>query len=136
MVPDSTFLNYITSEKLDIKCDRSKDPSEMYAVFYTMCFPPATKSYVINSRDQPMEFDYAPSNFGDTFEGRRNRRVMLRTAASVRIGASQGNVDDMLELTIRYDLLNLSLSYPLMTCDRLWAGVDTDIDVRQGAKLI
>jgi len=35
MVPDSTFLNYITSEKVGLNCDRSKDPSELYAVFYT-----------------------------------------------------------------------------------------------------
>ena len=136
MVPDSTFLNYITSEKVGIKCDRSKDPSELYAVFYTMCFPPSTKSYVINSRDEPMEFDYAPSNWGDISEGSRKRRVKLRTTALVRFGARQGNVDDMLELAIRYEYLTISLSYSLMTHDRLWAGVDTDIDVQQGVKLI
>jgi len=135
MVPDSTFLKYITSEKLGIKCHRSTDPLRMYAACYTMCFPPATKSYVINSRDEPMEFDYAPSNLGDISEGCRNRRVRLRTTASVRIGARQGNVDDMLELAIRYEYLNI-YPYLLITRDRLWAGVDTDIDVQQGAKLI
>lgn len=119
MVPDSTFLNYITSEKLAFKGDRPNDPLRMYAIYYTMCFPPATKSYVINSRDEPMEFDYAPSNWGDISEGCRNRRVRLRTTALVTIGALRGNVDDMLELAIR-----------------LWAGVDTDIDVQRGAKLI
>ncbi|KIJ91255.1 hypothetical protein K443DRAFT_14546 [Laccaria amethystina LaAM-08-1] len=84
-----------------------------------MCFPPATKSYVINSRDEPMEFDYAPSNLGDISEGCRNRRVRLGTTALVAIGALQGNVDDMLELAIR-----------------LWARVDTDVDDQRGAKLI
>jgi hypothetical protein len=112
MVPDSTFLNYITSEKVGIKCDRSKDPSELYAVFYTMCYPPSTKSYLINSRDEPMEFDYAPSNWGDisAAEGCRIRRIKPRTTALVRLGARQGNVDDMLELAIRYEYLNISLS--------------------------
>jgi len=119
MVPDSTFLNYITSEKLGFR-DRSTNPLEKYAVWYTMCFPPATKSYVINSRDEPMEFDYAPSNWGDTStEGSRNRRIRLRRTALVSIGAWQGNVDDMLELAIRF-----------------WAGVDTEINVQEGAKLI
>jgi hypothetical protein len=136
MVPDSTFLNYITSEKLAFRCDRPNDPMRTYAIFYTMRFPPATKSYVINSRDEPMEFDYAPSNWGDISEGCRNRRVSLRTTALVAIGALQGNVDDMLELAIRCEMFNVSLSYPLMTHDRLWAGVDTDIDVQRGAKLI
>lgn len=110
MVPDSTFLDYITSEKVGIKCDRLKEPSELYAVFYTMCYPPSTKSYLINSRDEPMEFDYAPSNWGDISEGCRKRQVMLRTTALVRLGARRGNVDDMLELAIRYEYLNLSLS--------------------------
>jgi len=54
----------------------------------------------------------------DISEGCRNRRVRLRTTALVAIGALQGNVDDMLELAIR-----------------LWAGVDTDVDVQRGAKL-
>jgi hypothetical protein len=103
----------------------------------TLCVsPPATKSYVINSRDEPMEFDYAPSNWGDISEGCRNRRVRLRTTALVAIGALQGNVDDILELAIRCEMFNVSVSYPLMTHDRLWAGVDTDIDVQRGAKLI
>ncbi|KIJ89609.1 hypothetical protein K443DRAFT_687201, partial [Laccaria amethystina LaAM-08-1] len=42
-----------------------------------------TQSYVINSRDEPMEFDYAPSNWGDISEGCRNRRVRLRTTAGM-----------------------------------------------------
>ncbi|KIJ91576.1 hypothetical protein K443DRAFT_685895, partial [Laccaria amethystina LaAM-08-1] len=74
MVPDSTFLNYITSEKLAFRSDRPNDPMRTYAIL-------TTKSYVINSRDEPMEFDYAPSNWGDISEGCRNRRVRLRTTA-------------------------------------------------------
>ena len=56
--------------------------------------------------------------------------------ALVTISALQGNVDDMLELAIWCEMFNVSLSYPLMTHNRLWAGVDTDIDVQWGAKLI
>ena len=131
MVPDATFLNYITSEKLAFKREYSDDPLRMYGTCYTMCFPPATKSYVINSRDEPMEFDYPPSNWGGgVSEGCRNRRVKLKTTALVTIGAA------MLELAIWCEMFNVSLSYPLMTHDRLWAGVDTDIDVQRGAKLI
>ena len=64
MIPDSTFLDYITSEKLAFKRDYSDDPLGMYGTCYTMCFPPVTKSYMINSQDELMEFDYAPSNWG------------------------------------------------------------------------
>ena len=105
MVPDSTFLNYITSEKL-LSLNRPTDPLRMYAVLYTMCFPPATKSYVINSRDEPMEFDYAPSNWGNISEGCHNRRIKLMPTVLLRIGALK-NVDDMLELAIRYELLDI-----------------------------
>ncbi|KIJ91495.1 hypothetical protein K443DRAFT_14346 [Laccaria amethystina LaAM-08-1] len=117
MVPDSTFLNYITSEKLAFKSDRDRpnDPMRTYATFYTLCFLPATKSYVINSRDEPMEFDYAPSNWGDISEGCRNRRVRLRTTALVASGLCRGMS---------------------MTCWNWPSGVDTDVDVQRGAKLI
>ena len=42
----------------------------------------------------------------------------------------------MLELAIRCEMFNVFFSYPLTTHNRLWAGVDTDVDVQQGAKLI
>ena len=100
MIPDTTFLDYITSEKLAFKHDYSDDPLGMYGTCYTMCFPPVTKSYMINSQDELMEFDYAPSNWGDVSEGCCNCQVKLKAMALVTIGALQGNVDDMLELAI------------------------------------
>ena len=108
MVPDATFLNYITSEKLAFKHEYSDDPLRMYGTCSTMCFPPATKSYVINSRDEPMEFDHTLSNWGEVPEGCHNRQVKLKTTALVTIGTLQGNVDDMLELAIRCEMFNVS----------------------------
>ena len=106
-----------------------------------MCFPPATKSYVINSRDEPMEFDYAPSNWGNISEGCHGgkRRVKLKSTVLVGIEAAlERNVDNILELAIRYELLDIYIyiSYSPMTRDRLWAGVDANTDVQEGAKLI
>ena len=89
MVPDSTFLDYI--EKLCF--NRPTNPLEMYSVFYTMCLPPATKLYVINSRDEPMEFDYAPSNWGNISEGCHGvkRRVKLKSKIEVDgVGGNRG----------------------------------------------
>ncbi|CAA7262040.1 unnamed protein product [Cyclocybe aegerita] len=122
-IPDANYLTYLTTFPLPLRGSSSKDPLQTYAVLYTLCFPPATKSYLINSRDEPMDFDYAPSHLDsgnpNIKQGCRHRRVRLRSTKSVMVGAKLEIVDDMLELAIR-----------------LWAGVDTAVDTRRGAEIL
>ncbi|CAA7262041.1 unnamed protein product [Cyclocybe aegerita] len=97
MVSTEALLDYLESGQVrPTPDDIAKDPLRTYAIMYTMCFLPATDSYMVHSSRQQ-----TTNEFHVVAQNCKKHRLEARKKWWVTNGAMQEDVDDMLELALR-----------------------------------